>query len=191
MAAHRVTRLIIKRLLLSTNAKINQTNSVFKQVNFGCRLQIRQFSIFLAYYFKVTFWPSSTRRKRECTWVGWRRCYARRSISRERRRRCCQKRDLATPTATDLQRFVTRIICRRWIPESFWVLFQLEIAVGLCVNRQSLIRRKLKTGNVCRAVCLSDEYQRLNYLADWAQTAYRCQVGPDDGFRLGPIPIGR
>ena len=22
------------------------------------------------------------------------------------------------------------------------------------------------------------------------QTAYRCQVGPDDGFRLGPIPIG-
>ena len=40
------------------------------------------------------------------------------------------------------------------------------------------------------SVCLSDEYQRLNYRADWAQTAYRCQVGPDDGFRLGPIPIG-
>ena len=46
-----------------------------------------------------------------------------------------------------------------------------------------------KRMSVCHAVCLSDEYQRLNYPADWAQTAYRCQVGPDDGFRLGHIPI--
>ena len=40
-------------------------------------------------------------------------------------------------------------------------------------------------------VCLSDEYRRLNYPADWAQTAYRCQVGPADSFRLGPITTGR
>ena len=44
--------------------------------------------------------------------------------------------------------------------------------------------------SVTTSVCLSDEDQRLNYRADWAQTAYRCQVGPCDGFRLGPIPIG-
>ena len=42
------------------------------------------------------------------------------------------------------------------------------------------------------SVCLSsDEDQRLNHRADWAQTAYMCQVGPVDGIRLGPIPIGR
>ena len=44
---------------------------------------------------------------------------------------------------------------------------------------------------VCLSVRPSDEYQRLNYLVDWAQTAYRCQVGPGDGFRPGPSPIGR
>ena len=40
------------------------------------------------------------------------------------------------------------------------------------------------------SVCPSDEYQRLNYRTDSAQTAYRCHVGPGDGFRLCPIPIG-
>ena len=44
--------------------------------------------------------------------------------------------------------------------------------------------------SVCHAVCRSDDYQRLNYPTDCAQTAYRCQVGPDDVFDLGPIPIG-
>ena len=45
--------------------------------------------------------------------------------------------------------------------------------------------------SVTTSVCPSDENQRLNYRADWPQTAYRCQVGLGDGFRLGPIPIGR
>ena len=40
------------------------------------------------------------------------------------------------------------------------------------------------------SVCPSDEDQRLNHRAYWAQTAYMCQVGPGDGFRLGLIPIG-
>ena len=45
--------------------------------------------------------------------------------------------------------------------------------------------------SVTPSVCPSDEDQRLNQWADWAQTAYTCQVGPSDGFRLGPIAIGR
>ena len=46
------------------------------------------------------------------------------------------------------------------------------------------------TPSVSLPRCMSDEYQRSNYPADWAQTAYRYQVGPDDSFRLGSIPIG-
>ena len=38
--------------------------------------------------------------------------------------------------------------------------------------------------------CLPVECRQPNYLADWTQTAYRCQAGSDDGFWLGPIPIG-
>ena len=45
--------------------------------------------------------------------------------------------------------------------------------------------------SVCLSSRPSDEYQRSSYPADWVQTAYRCEVGSDGGFRLGPIPIGR
>ena len=44
--------------------------------------------------------------------------------------------------------------------------------------------------SVTPSVCPSDKDQGLNHWSDRAQTAYTCQVGPGDGFRLGPIPIG-
>ena len=44
--------------------------------------------------------------------------------------------------------------------------------------------------SVCLSLCLSDGYRRPNYPVDWGQTAFRCQVGPDDRFSPGPILIG-
>ena len=88
-------------------------------------------------------------------------------------------------------RFQRDNCCRR---EKHGLLHRFEITDGTEHNKWFVILYYIKE-NVCHAVTLpvrlSDDYQRLNYQADWAQTVYRCQVGPDDGFRLGPIPIGR
>ena len=62
----------------------------------------------------------------------------------------------------------------------------LQLHLGSNTNDNLYIKE-----DVCPSVCLpSDEDQRLNHRADWAQIAYIYQVGLGDVFHLGVIPIG-